>query len=209
MSDSSISNDDKVLNVKQRTFAVAKRDDRQSVLRTGNLGPCVAFYGIDRTRGIAFMSHVDGKTLGLNLMAKRLLAEAEGDLSGFELYITTNYTLTLRMVGLVVLICICLSLIDKWQLLIAAIALGAVFCHLFFTSMALAYIFARIWFKTWKIALRMPKQFQGQIEVEVDATSSIGPDVPRRDTLSAKEREAQYGPPHSWFKNMRQVEREE
>jgi hypothetical protein len=52
-------------NVRQRTFAVTTKRDRLSRLRTGYLGPCVAFYGLHAGKGVAFVSHVDGNLRGI------------------------------------------------------------------------------------------------------------------------------------------------
>lgn len=154
------------------------------------------------------MSHVDGKTAGLDLMAKQLLEETKGDLSGFELYVTTNYTWELRVIGLIAIIWFMLSRADISEFWGTAIVLG-LFYYFFFGSATFIYIFARKWFNTWRVILRMPRQLWGCVEVEVDAASTTGPTHPRRDTLSTEERERRYGATSSWFKKMKPSERKE
>jgi hypothetical protein len=56
--------EERTLNVRQGAFAIVKRTDTLSLLRTGNLGPCVALCGVNERAGVVFMSHVDGNLCG-------------------------------------------------------------------------------------------------------------------------------------------------
>ncbi len=87
----------RTLNVRQGAFAIATTQDTLNRLRTGNLGPCVAFYGINRRAGVTFMSHVDGNLCGFRALEDRLSSATNGDLESFALYATTNYTMTARL----------------------------------------------------------------------------------------------------------------
>lgn len=84
MDDKSSNEDQRVLSVRQRCYAVVKKTDEKSVARKGYLGPCVAFYGINGSEGVAFMAHVDGHVRGLSGLIAELKRKAGGDLDGFE-----------------------------------------------------------------------------------------------------------------------------
>jgi hypothetical protein len=189
---------EKTLNVRQRTFAVAKKGDRQSILRTGYLGPRVAF--INAAKGLAFISHIDGKICGLKSMAEQLKRQADGDLQGFSLYLTTNYTFTLRILAFVVIaICRC----RQHELS----AFDAIF---FISASAVAQIYwiERVRFKTWKVVPKNRWQVSGRVEVVVDASATTGPDKPRKKSLLSEVSKVRYRYPHCWCAEMKPVSRD-
>lgn len=84
----------KTFNVKQRSFCViTKHSEFPILLRTGYIGPCVAFYGFNERQGVAFMAHIDGNVRGVGKLMERLKEAANGDLEGFSLYAATNWSL--------------------------------------------------------------------------------------------------------------------
>lgn len=169
-------------DVRQRTFAVARKFDPKTILRTGFLGPCVAFYGINPNKGVVFMSHIDGRVCGLESMVDELKHAADGDIQGFNLYLTTNYTFSLRLVVLALLALVASLLPGPDAYLFSGIF--SVFFYLFFGSIIQIYIFSLYWFRTWKVLPKNPFQLFGRVEVSVDACSVIGPGEPRQDMLA-------------------------
>jgi len=194
------------LNVKQRTFAIAKKGDLKTVLRTGYIGPCVAFYGINVDKGVAFMSHIDGKICGLKSMVEQLKHEADGDLQGFSLYLTTNHTFTLRILALVAIA----TFLMQWPAtcVFDALLVFAMTLYFCFGSVVQVYWIARIRFKTWKVVPEIPNQIFGRVEILIDASSTTGPDKPREESLSKKESKNLYRFPHCWWADMKPVSRD-
>lgn len=195
------------LDVKERTFAIAKKGERKTILRSGYLGPCVAFYGINAHKGVAFMSHVDGNIYGMKRMVEQLELEADGDLKGFSLYLTTNYTLAVRVIGLA---CIIAFIIIWWLLndvsaLVLTTAVLAFWLYFFFSSIVQIYCLARIRFKTWNVVPDTPLQFCGRVEVSVDVFSTNGPSKAHREALPEKESKPLYEPmtEHVWWQGMK------
>jgi len=198
----------KTLNVRQRQFAIAKEGDGKRVLRTGFLGPCVAFYGVNASKGVAFMSHVDGKICGLKTLVEQLKHDADGDLRGFSLFLTTNYTFTLRIIALV-LIAVLLWVYGTgpWWLSALFFLMPAAFC---FASIAQIYWLARIRFKTWKVLLNNPWQVSGRVEVSIDASSKTGPNNPIKESRSEDDSKDLFGsaPAYYWCAEMKPVPRD-
>jgi len=181
-------------------FAVTTKQEELSILRTGFLGPCVAFYGINEKKGIAFMSHVDANLFGMGGLRDRLKEVAEGDLDGFSLYVTTNYTLTIRVISLI-LVCTSFRFVPLagW---LAALAFVVMFS---FASLIQIYVFSAITFKTLCVKPRTPFQIWGRVEVTVDAASKVGPDKPRKEVISTDESKDRYGPTHCWLLGLREA----
>lgn len=190
----------RTLNVRQGAFAIATKQDTLNRLRTGNLGPCVAFYGINRRAGVTFMSHVDGNLCGFRALEDRLSSATNGDLESFALYATTNYTMTARL-GCLALVCAAYPWLPLWLWL----GLIAVVVGFGCASLLQIYIFARRAFGTWRVKLCTPLQFSGRVEVSLDAASSGGPSVPQRETVSRDESERRYGRLHCWVSGQREL----
>lgn len=197
--------EEKTLNVRQGTFAVCKKGDRKSILRTGFIGPCVAFYGINADKGVAFMSHIDGKIFGLKAMVERLDRDAEGDLHGFSLYLTTNYTFTLRILVLA-LASILLSQLDQLAVLDGLLIVGIL--YFFFGSVVQVYLLAVVRFGTWKVVPKNPWQVSGRVEALIDASSTTGPAKPCKDSLPFNESRKRYRSTYSWLAEMKSTSRD-
>ncbi|TDY25977.1 peptidase M50B-like protein [Paraburkholderia sp. BL6665CI2N2] len=62
------------VDVRQRGYAIAKRDAAPSKLVTGNIRTCIAFYGKDDKNGVTFLSHFDRpcSVFGLSELIKDL-----------------------------------------------------------------------------------------------------------------------------------------
>lgn len=207
--DMSSKQEEKTLNVRQRQYAIAKRGDSQSVLRTGYLGPCVAFYGVNPSKGVAFMSHVDGKVSGLKAMVEQLKLHVDGDLEGFSLYITTNFTCTLRIILLFAAVYFLYAgwHSDWWLVWFIGFLGGAFLC---FGSIAQIYWVASVRFHTLKVRLNNPWQFSGRVEVSIDASAKTWPSTPIKESRSQSASEALFGPAHAhyWFSEMKPVPRD-
>lgn len=158
---------------------MAKRDPKP-VLRTGYIGPCVAFYGVNPDKGIAFMSHIDGNIVGLQEMSKQLDKASNKDLKGFFLFATSNYSWPLRLA--ILLLPVLGHFIGLISAAEAAVLIGISALYLFW-SLALVYLYALCVFKTARVKTRIPLLCAGRLEVEVDA-SKAEPSRPIKDSLS-------------------------
>lgn len=176
-------------NVPERTFAVTTKDNPKHILRTGNIGPCVAFYGFNQN-GVAFMSHLDGMFKNSSGLTMRLNELTQNDLSGFSLYFTTNYFLAVRFLVLL------LTLGSYPYLHVGLWATLLLFVLIFgFWSIALVYIYSYVTFKTLRVQPKEPHGIWCRVEVSVDAGAKNGNIL--RDS-SQKERDPCYAVPNVW-----------
>ena len=206
----------RTINVNQHTYAIARASDRKNILRTGNLRPCIAFYGIHHGHGVAFMSHIDGKICGIDAMVRTLDEMTGGDLEKFSLYFTTNYTIWLRIAVLIAAI-----VSPVWLQRIpgdhAIFFGGLLLLALGFLWVSMVQILWCAWFRfnTWKVIPKMKFSFLGAIEASIDAsqwsqsdTSSGGQAAQARiDPLGGAASKLAYDTlkGHSWHAPMREV----
>lgn len=193
---------DKIVDVRQRAFAIVNAGDKKSMLRTGNLGWCVAFYGFDPTRGIAFMCHIDGKVWGVNTMVRQLPRANDGSLRNYHLYVTANYTLVsgaAYLLFFLMVIWLSASVPDTWRLIFVVAVLGFGFCCAV-GSLAQIYWLAWVVFKADRLNRRHRWQISGTVEVTLD--SATGPRGAQRDLRSDHERDELHGPTQCWYQVM-------
>lgn len=183
----------KTLDVPQGCFDIAVKRGEKSILRTGNIGPCVAFCGHNSKKGVAFMAHVDGKVWGLGRMLEVARASNDGSLRGYSLFLTTNYTFSLR---LSVLLASLSWLVVSPDILAAGILIGVLLFG--FGSIFQIYLYALLRFKTLNIRWITPWQFRGTVEVRLDVDSGAAPQA-RREILPVEQKEARYGPSYRFF----------
>lgn len=194
VADPSLGIDLQIHDVRQRTFAVTTKTSRKHILRTGYIGPCVAFYGVN-DKGVAFMAHLDGSIGDSHLLTARLMHETKKDLSGFSLYFTTNYFLLVRLTALAMIVC-SYKFFPSLNLCIwlALLACAADWC---FRSIALVYLYSYRTFKTVRVMPREPDGFGFRVEVSVDAALKSGPARPSIEKISGKESFKNYRPPNN------------
>ncbi|MEX3845588.1 hypothetical protein [Paraburkholderia sp. BR10882] len=208
MNETEQNREERTYNVRQRTFAVTNKENRLSVLRTGYLGPCVAFYGIHTEKGVAFMSHVDGNLRGIDDLAARLKEETNGDLAGFSLYLSTNYTLLARffVLAAILLYFTAVAIVRGVDSLLGYFGWAAVLlaCWWYcFRSVFAINRYAHKTFRKWWVKPNNPWQIMGRVEVSVDSTSRGEPDRARKETLWLAQSVGRYGPPPDWFSGQR------
>lgn len=183
----------KTLDVPQGCFDVVFKRGEKSILRTGNIGPCVAFSGVNSIEGVAFLAHVDGKVWGLGRMLKVASTHSNGSLQGYRLYLTTNYTFTLRL-GLLLA---SLGGLVVWPSVFAAVILC--FIIVFgFTSILQIYAYALFRFKTLNICWITPWQVRGTVEVWLEVDSGSPPQA-RWEDLPAEQKQERYGTSYSFW----------
>lgn len=183
----------KTLDVPQGCFDIAVTRGEKSILRTGNIGPCVAFCGLNSTKGVAFMAHVDGKVWGLGRMLEVARASNDGSLRGYSLFLTTNYTFSLR---LGVLLASLIWLVVSRDTLAAGILSGVLL--LGFSSIFQIYVYALFRFKTLNIRWITPWQFKGTVKVILDVDSGAPP-LACRENLPVEQKKERYGPSYRFF----------
>jgi hypothetical protein len=147
------------------------------------------------------MSHVDGNLRGIEPLAARLIKATEGDLNGFSLYLTTNYTLTLRFFLL-----FATTALLHWVHGVATFFawLGLLVCVAWFgfgSLFAICRYACRTFGKC--VTPDTPLQLWGRVEVTVDAASKVGPDTAREETLPIARSIDRYGPPPGWRAGQR------
>lgn len=182
-------------------FAVTTSQDKLSVLRTGNIGPCVAFFGINERSGVAFMSHVDGNLYGIGAMRDRLKEATNNDLDGFSLYFTTNYTLIARLAFLTFSIFIYIT----FSLNCVTITMLGAGVYFLFGSLLQIFLFSAMVFKTVCVRPWNPWQFRGRVEITVDAASTKGPGTPLEETITKAESKERYGRSVCWLSGQREA----
>ncbi|WP_413216058.1 hypothetical protein [Paraburkholderia kururiensis] len=146
------------------------------------------------------MSHVDGNLCGFRALAERLAKETGGDIAGFSLYFTTNYTISARVVALALA---CASF--RWLPATISCGLLAVVLGFGFASLIQIYIFALRTFNTWRVKPRMRFQLGGRVEITVDSASTTGPERPQRETIPTAESIGRYGPAYCWLSGQREM----
>lgn len=132
------------LNVRQRQFAIGKRGSSVSTVDTAYLGPRIAFYGVDAERGLVFLSHLDFHAVGLDRLISDLKEHTEGDLSGFEVYLTTGMSWWFRLLIAALGGCVAKLVVphSRWSVYGAVFtAVGATI--LFFWSQITLYYYLR------------------------------------------------------------------
>lgn len=166
------------LNVRQRQFAIGKRDSRVSAIKTAYLGPCTAFYGVDRHRGLVFLTHLDLHACGLGRLVHELKRHTDGDLSGFEIYLATGMSWWCRLLvaGFLGWVAHIVTLHSEWSSG-AAVVTGLGVATFFFWSRATLYL--RLWrSKAFSISdikyLKAKRSFgYGRCGVTLDANSEL------------------------------------
>ncbi|WP_199545393.1 hypothetical protein [Paraburkholderia kururiensis] len=133
-------------------------------------------------------------------MAERLAKETGGDLAGFSLYFTTNYTMSARLVALLLA---CVSF--RWLPAVISCGLPAVVLGFGFASLIHIFIFAQRTFNTWSVTPRTRWQLTGRVEVTVDAASTAGPEMPQRETIPSAESIRRYGPTYCWLSGQKEM----
>lgn len=183
----------KTLNVPQGRFDVVVKQGEKTILRTGNIGPCVAFSGHNSTKGVAFMAHVDGKVWGLGRMLEVARANNDGSLRGYKLYLTTNYTFTLRLC----LLLASFGALVGWPSAGTAGILSTVL--LFgFASILQIYAYSLFRFKTLNIRWITPCQVRGTVEVRLDVNSDCPPQA-CREKLPVEQKKERYGASYRYW----------
>lgn len=200
--------EEKVLNLRQRHFAVVRKSDRKSILRTGYIGTCVAFYGINRSKGVAFMAHIDGQIRGLEALIVELTSAADGDLEGFEIAMASNMKYWPRVSAVIVgIVVTCYPFWGGpiWLLCIVFFVAAAFWLYFCFGSLFLTYRFSRRWFTTTPIEWKAMDKCFRCVEVEVNSASNDKLAEPAPDRMTAKKSKETYGPPeeHWWHSKMK------
>lgn len=171
-------------HVPQRTFVVAPGTDEFG-LKTGYLGPCVAFYGRNRTNGVSFMAHIDGSLAGIDSLTTQLQKESCNRLQDFDLYVCSNYTLWLRFFALMAPIAWAVSLWSQGSCVTgAAIGLAVAIGDFSFTSLIKICRYSKKTFDKYPRPC-MPWQVCGRVEVESDPNSPTGFSKPKREHESS------------------------
>lgn len=182
--------------VRQRHYAVVKAVGEKSVARTGFLGPCVAFYGLNEAKGVAFMAHVDGYVWGLGKLITELKLATGGDLDGFEVALALNYKYCPRVLVLAAG-CIWASWLAvayvEWYLHILAFLVVAMTVYACFGSALIIHLFSLYWFKRSTIKWRVTDKLYKRAEVEVDSASQTVLSGPQKDRLPPKISKGKYG----------------
>jgi hypothetical protein len=189
------------LNVRQREFAVTNGDNQAVILCTGNIGPCVAFYGRHNKKKVAFMSHVDLNIRGYKNLAAKLKELTNDDLEGFSLYATTNYTITLRVIFLIFSIVWLMFFPEKLFALlmfVGTLSLG-------FGSLALVYFFSISHFTRPQFKLLTPCQLFGKVSVSINSESDEEPRLTKEIPKLKKDNKEKFGPRHRWCDGQREV----
>lgn len=79
------------IKVRQREYAIGKRETNSSILITKNIWTCTGLYGIDKTNGVVFLAHFDFPYINaLCELVAELKTHVNGDFSGFEIGIITG-----------------------------------------------------------------------------------------------------------------------
>ena len=189
-------------HVPQRTFVVAPATDKFG-LKTGYLGPCVAFYGRNKTNGVSFMAHIDGSLAGIDGLTTQLQEESSNILKDFDLYVCSNYTLPLRVFTLVVAIAVAArswSQGDCWT--VAFIALAFSIGYFNFVSLIKIARYSKKTFGKYPCP-RMPCQCWGRVEVESDPNSPTGFKKPKREKESSIVTKFLYAVPDKSVRGLR------
>lgn len=202
MNTSNSSQEENIFDVRQRTFSVTTAGDKKNVLRTGYIGPCVAFYGRHKDNKVVFMSHVDGNIFGYKNLEAKLKSLTNENLEGFSLYATTNYTISLRIFVILVSALIVFSSAEKFfSSLIFLVALGFMF-----GSLIQIYLFSILRFKKSQFRLQRRCQPHGRITVSIDAASEDDPS-PNKEPIEPEESKKLYGPEsgHCWLSGQKEI----
>jgi chemotaxis receptor (MCP) glutamine deamidase CheD len=94
-----ISND-KIINVRQKEFALTCSNDKRYILQTYGLGPCVAICGYNNSRKIGFLTHVDATT-NLDNMFSILLQKVQELNVNFDIYLIGGETNKVFIINLI------------------------------------------------------------------------------------------------------------
>ena len=94
-----ISND-KIINVRQKEFALTCSNDKRYILQTYGLGPCVAICGYNNSRKIGFLTHVDATT-NLDNLFDILLQKVQELNANFDIYLIDGNTNKVFIINLI------------------------------------------------------------------------------------------------------------
>lgn len=163
------------VEVREREYEIGEKGTGVNVLKTGYLLPCIAFYGVNRDRGLVFLCHIDCHARGIDRIARDLKARTDGDRRGFELYVTSGMNPIMR-VAAAVFFAFFVKQICHDHKMWADIAYAGV-AYAFFGPLLFGY--AQLWwhFRTFAKP-RFLWGFGGRVEVTVDTSKGI-PDRPK------------------------------
>ncbi|WP_413460458.1 hypothetical protein [Herbaspirillum huttiense] len=173
-----------VHHVLERTFVVTTAAD-DFKLKTGYLGPCVAFYGRHKRADVSFMAHIDGYFAGMDELTAQLRHASDDQLASFDLYFCSNYTLPLRFILLILsVVCAAFAWCQSssgsvaFPMLVTGLAL-VVAQFFFFSIVKICYYSKRHFGKLPQAC--MPRQIWGRVEVQSNPNSPTGFDAPRKE----------------------------